>query len=44
MMKLEISGVHIKLTAEERDYIEHKIGHLRPPTTGPRSKKVFMAG
>ena len=28
MIKLEISGVHMKLTAKERDYIEHKIGNL----------------
>lgn len=28
MIKLEISGVHMKLTAKERTYIEHKIGNL----------------
>ena len=28
MIKLEISGVHMKLTAKERTYVEYKIGHL----------------
>ena len=28
MIKLEISGIHIKLTARERTYVEHKIGNL----------------
>lgn len=28
MIKLEISGVHMKLTAKERIYVEHKIGNL----------------
>ena len=28
MIKLEISGVHMKLTPKERTYVEHKIGNL----------------